>query len=190
MNFPTHRATLATLVCVTWLSACSPKDASPSVAAVSPGGPTDDPCSLVTDSEVSRSFADSAGGKRDHNLDKYEIASCSWDSPSNTFVVQIFKAAGTAQEEVRSRMDGFLDPMKAGAADQVHYESLTGLGDEATLAIVKADAAKGVLSDGNAIAIRHGERMAVLGSRSLIDGDAAATLKALKALGASAAARL
>ena len=55
---------------------------------------------------------------------------------------------------------------------------------------VKADQAQGVLADSAMLGIRRGDRMAVLFTRTLVDGDAAATKKALEALGRSAAPRL
>ena len=55
---------------------------------------------------------------------------------------------------------------------------------------VKADQASGILADSAMLGIRRGERMTILFTSALVDGDVAATKKALEALGRSAAPRL
>jgi hypothetical protein len=55
---------------------------------------------------------------------------------------------------------------------------------------VKADQAKGILADTAMLGIRKGDRMAVLFTRTLVDGDVAATAKALESLGRKAVSRL
>lgn len=177
------------------LAACSPQDAATAAAPAAPisadtAAPTDDPCALVTDTEVRKVLGDSAAGKRDHKLDKYGIATCTWDASHNTFVVQIFKAKGSVAEELRSRMSGSVDPLKPGAADRVKYETLAGVGDETMLVAEKANAEQGVLADTAVLVTRRGERMAVLFTNPLVKGDRAASMKALETLGRSAAPRL
>jgi hypothetical protein len=176
-------AVLIALTSGYWLSGCSAETAAAS-------GPTDDPCALVSTGEVRKLFPGAAAGVRDHILDKYGIAGCTWDSPSNTVAAQIFQAKGSAEDEARGRMMGSVDPFKAGAGAKIQYVKLAGLGDEATAVVEPADAGQGLLSDTAVIAIRHGTRMAVLSARLLIDGNRAATIKALEDLGRSAASRL
>ena len=53
-----------------------------------------------------------------------------------------------------------------------------------------ADAQRGILADTAVLATRRGDRMVVLFTSSLADGDRAFTLKALDALGRSVAKRL
>ena len=187
MNPMSPIAVLTVLSCGFGLAGCSQDNTD---ATAGTKGPTDDPCALVTDAEVGKSFPGAGRGKRDHSVDKYGISTCTWDSPTNMIVAQIFKAQGTAHDEVRSRMDGYVDPMKPGAAAHVEYVTIPGLGDEATISAVKADEARGILADGAVLAIRHGERMAVLFTHSLVDGETAPTTRALQSLGANAAARL
>jgi hypothetical protein len=186
-------AVLVALACGSGLAGCSRDNAAAGSAVAGSAathGPTNDPCTLVTDGEMGKAFAGARAGKRDHSLDKYGIATCTWESPANTIVAQIFAAKGSAADEVRGRMDGYIDPVKPGAGDQVRYVTIAGLGDEATASAVKADAAQGILSDGAVLGVRRGERMAVLFTHNLVDGDTAATIAALQEVGLSAAARL
>jgi hypothetical protein len=175
------------------LAACSQQDAASAAApatSTETASPTDDPCKLVTDKDVRNAFGDTASGKRDHSLDKYGIATCTWDTTHNTFVVQMFKAKGSVADELRSRISGSVDPLKPGAADRLNYQTLAGLGDETMLVAEKADAEQGVLADTAVLVTRHGERMAVLFTNPLVKGERAATVSVLEALGRSAASRL
>jgi hypothetical protein len=190
------RASIATLVGCGVLAACSPQETASTgtpaaaVSAATAGGPTDDPCALVTDQEVRAAFADAKAGKRDHSLDQYQIATCKWDTPANTFVAQVFKAKGTVEDELRSRASGLIDPMKPGAGKGVRYEKLAGVGEETMITAEPGDAAAGLFNDIAVLVTKRGDRMAVLFAQSLVDADRAKTKAALEALGRSAAARL
>jgi hypothetical protein len=190
-----HRALIATLACGLWLTACSENDANAAAGAKATSTPEvvgtpGDPCAILTNSEVRKAFADAKAGKRDHSLDKYEIATCGWDTPTNIVVAQLFKAEGSAEDEVRSRALGVIDPLKQHAGDKFRYEKVAGAGDESTVIAESGDQANGIFNDIAVIAVRKGEQMVVIFNHSLIDGDRDATLKALTALGKSAAARL
>ena len=192
-----HRALIATLAAVLWLTACSndtavAADAKASAATSAPesSGPTDDPCAFVSNAAVRKSFADAKAGKRDHRLDKYEIATCMWETPTNGLALQLFKAAGSARDEVRSRAAGVLDPVKKGVGDKFRYETVAGVGDEATVLAEAGDPENGIYNDIAVLGVRKGEKMLVLFAPQLIDGDRAATIKALEALGTQAASRL
>jgi hypothetical protein len=163
---------------------------APAASSPEPTGPTGDPCALVSDSSVRKAFADAKPGKRDHRLDKYEIATCMWETPTNGLALQLFKAAGSARDEVRSRASGVLDPVSKSAGDKFRYETVAGVGDEATVLAEAGDQANGIYNDIAVMGIRKGEKMLVLFSPQLIDGDRAATIKALEALGRNAAARM
>jgi hypothetical protein len=176
-------AVLAALLCGTGVVACSKSESS--VA-----GPTDDPCAIVSKGEVRDVFPGAETGKRDHSTDQYGLASCTWELPTNTLAVQTFKSTNSAEEELRGRMLGFLDPLQPGLREKIQYDAIAGLGDEAVVTAVKADAAQGVLADSAMLGIRKGDRMTVLFTRTLVDGDVTATTKALEALGRSAAPRL
>lgn len=196
MNIRLNRVLTATLAGCCVLAACARQEAAATGTPAAPAptatasGPTDDPCALVTDRQVRAAFADAKPGKRDHRLDKYQIATCTWDTPTNTFVVQIFTAKGTVEDELRSRASGFIDPMKPGAGKNVRYEKLAGVGEETMLTAEKGDAAQGVFNDIAVLVTKRGERMAVLLAQSLIEGERDKTMKSLGELGREAAGRL
>ena len=193
MNPRSTRSLFAAFVLGVFVSGCSKEAATAAenpAPAAEAAGPTQDPCALVSDALVRKSFAGAKAGTRDHSLDKYDIATCTWDTPTNTLVAQIFTAKGSAEDEARSRALGVIDPVKQGAGDGFRYEAVAGVGDAATIVAEAGDPPKGIFNDVAVIAVRKGERMAVLFSRSLIDSDRAATVAALTALGKSAANRL
>jgi len=152
----------------------------------------DDPCALITDAEVRSAFAQAASGKRDRALDDNGILTCVWDTPTDRFVVQMYSlSSGSAEDELRGRMSGSIDPMMSGAAGHVRYETLAGVGDEAMLVVEKADPQRGILTDTAILVTRRGGRIALLftGS-SLAGGDRASALRTLETLGRSVAKRL
>ena len=153
---------------------------------------TDDPCKLLTDAEVREAFPGTASGKREHGLDEHGIMTCLWDTPSDRFVVQTFKSgSGSVEEELRSRLAGSVDPLMAGAADRVRYETIAGVGDQTMLVVEKADPQHGILADTAVLVTQRAGRKAVLFSgRSLTSGDRASALKTLETLGRSVAKRL
>jgi hypothetical protein len=184
------RFVLATLLCGLWLAGCSRQDAAAAQTSATAASSTDDPCTLVIDGEVSKALKDDASSKRDHSLDKYNIATCVWDTSENRLMVQLFKAKGSVEGELRSRMSGNLDPMKPGAGDNVRYQKVAGAGEDTMLAVEKADEQKGILADTAVLVSLHGDRMAVLFTSALVGGERAATIEALEKLGRSAAPRL
>lgn len=184
------------------LTACSKPDASSAEAmAATPASNADtgfasvaaagdDPCAIVSHGEVRAVFAGAESGKRNHSMDQYGMASCTWELPTNNLAAQIFKSTNSAGEEVRGRMLGFLDPLQPGLRGKIKYDTIAGLGDEAVAVAVKADQAAGILADTAMLGIRKGDRMVVLFTSTLVDGDPAASKAALQKLGNSAATRL
>jgi hypothetical protein len=195
MNHPLRSAVFAALLSGSILTACfkpstPATDAAPDTGSMSTTASADDPCTLVSKGEVRSAFPGAEPGKRDQSTDQYGIASCKWELPTNTLAVQTFRSTNTAGQELRGRMLGFLDPLQPGLREKIQYDTIAGLGDEAVAVAVKADQAQGILADSAMLGIRKGDRMAVLFTRTLVDGDVAATRKALEALGRNAAARL
>ena len=191
MNAPVRYVALAALLLGSGLAACSAKE---DAATVESGGalvtPGDGPCGLVTDAEVGQAFAGAKSGERDHSMDKYGMASCKWETAANALAVQTFESKETVGNELRGRMLGYLDPLKPGLRDSIRYDELAGLGDSAMSVAVKGDPERGILSDTAMLAIKRGDRVAVLFTRVLVDGDPAATIAALKQLAPAAAGRL
>ena len=160
--------------------------------AEAPTKQTDDPCSLLTDAEVREAFPGASSGKRQHDLDEHGIRTCLWDTPTDRFVVQTFLAkSGSVEDELRSRMMGSIDPLMAGAADQVRYETIAGVGDQTMLVVEKADPQRGILADTAVLVTQHANRKAVLFTgHSLAGGDRASAIRTLEALGRNVAKRL
>jgi hypothetical protein len=151
-----------------------------------------DVCALLTDAELRAALGDVASGKRDHSVDQYGIQSCVWETPSDRFVVQMLSAkAGTAEDELRSRVQGSVDPTMAGAADRIRYEVVAGVGDGTMMVVEKADPALGILADTAVLATQRGDRIALLFTgTALAAGDRTKALVTLETLGRSAAQRL
>jgi len=194
MNASLRSAVFLAFICGTGLTACSKQEsAAAAVAESAPAasaGPTDDPCALVSKSEVRDVFPGAESGKRDHKMDQYGVASCTWELPTNILAVQTYKSKNSAADELRGRMLGFLDPLKPGLRESIQYDTIAGLGDEAAVVAVKADEAHGILADSAMLSVRRGERFTILFTSTLVDGDVAASKKALEALGRKAASRL
>lgn len=187
---------LATLMGGVVLSACSKPAAEalatepPAAAASGASAQSGDPCSLVTDGEVRKSFAGAKSGERDHSLDQYGIASCKWEATASTLIVQIYGVKGTLENELRGRMLGSLDPLQPAARDKVRYDVIAALSDEAMVVVEKGDPPAGVLADVAVLGMRHEEKFAIIFNSTLVEGDRAATIKALETLARSAAPRL
>jgi hypothetical protein len=187
MNASLRSAVFAALMSAAALAACAKPDAS---AAEVAGTVADDPCAVVSKGEVRAAFPGAESGKRDHKMDQYGVASCTWETPTNTLAVQTYQSKNSAADELRGRMLGVLDPLKPALRETIQYDTIAGMGDEAAVVAVKADEAHGILADSAMLSIRRGERFTILFTRSLVDGDVAASKKALEALGRKAAARL
>jgi hypothetical protein len=201
MNATLRAAMLAALLTSAGLAACSKPDASAKQIAdaltdSSAGGAApvaasaDDPCSFVTLAEVRAAFPGAAAGQRDHSQDEYGMASCVWELPTSKLAVQVFKSTNKAGEEVRGRMLGFLDPLQPGLREKIRYDEISGLGDDAVAVAVKADQAAGILADTAMLGIRRDDRMVVIFTSTLVDGDPETSKQALQRLGKSAAHRL
>jgi hypothetical protein len=153
---------------------------------------TNDACSLLSDDDVSKAFPGAASGKSDRSLESHGIHTCTWETPTDHFVLQISDTqSGSLEDELRSRMSGSIDPRMPGAGNQVRYETIRGIGDDAMLVLEKTDHKNGILADAAVMVTQRGHRRAVLftGS-SLAAGDRAAARKTLETLGRQVAAGL
>jgi len=178
---------LATLLGGCLLVGCSKEDPRSTVRVA-----TDDPCSLLSDDEVSKVFPGSAAGKRNHSLEGHGILTCAWETPTDRFVVQVFAArSGSVEDELRSRISGSIDPTIAGVGSRVRYEKIGGIGDDAMLALEKADPNGGILADTAVLVTQRGDRRAVLFTGSSLAGrERASALEAFETLGRQVAERL
>ncbi|HUQ11998.1 MAG TPA: hypothetical protein VM146_16905 [Steroidobacteraceae bacterium] len=198
MNAPLRTALLIALA-TAGLGACSKTDSTAHDVAAAGSETTgmataqpnpDDPCSLLTDGEVRAVFPGAQSGKRDHRQDEYGMATCIWELRTNQFGVQIFDSTTSADGEARGRMLGFLDPLKPALREQLAYDTVAGLGDEATAVAVKGDEQRGIFNDANLLVVRRGKKMLVLSTLRLVDDSTDASKRALQALAKASVARL
>lgn len=187
------------------LAACSPQGdpakpaetaaAAPVVAdvpaAAVPALAADDPCRLLSDTDIRGVFPGSAPGKRETTREKYGIRACVWETESGSFALQRWQAKpGTAGDEIRGLAQGIIDPLKPAARMAVRYETVAGVGDEAVAIVETRDEARGILTDAAVLVALRGDRLIELHSSSLARGDRAAALKTLAALARTAVSRL
>ena len=153
--------------------------------------PAVDPCKLLTDAEVRKAFPDAKAGKVDHSLEEHGIISCLWDHPGGRFAVQVYRGTqGTIENEIRGMSLMFLDPLKPGAEQNVRYEIVKEVGDEARAIVETADEKKGFLTDSAILVAQRKSLQLTLMSTQLAKRDRSGALKVLEDLGRAAAKRL
>lgn len=172
--------------------------AAPSnIAADEAGGPSaasvehDSPCQLLTDAEVRAVFPGTKAGQPERSREEYGIKACQWSAEGGRFVAEVWKAKdSTADNEIHGLAEGFVDPTKPGAANNVRYEPIAGVGEQAFAVIETQDAKRGILTDIAMVVARKRDRILVLLSDDLSHHDRAAALRSLTNLGSAAAKRL
>ena len=201
MSKPVRRRWIAPCLAALVLAACSergPEAAAPASAPAAPAANTsspavaaDGPCRLLTDAEVRVVFPDAHAGKRDRSREQYGIRTCVWDGDRSRFAVEVWSAKpGSVENEIRGLASGFIDPVKPGAVNNVRFEPIAGVGDQAFAVLETRDAARGILGDAAVLVTQRGDQVVVLQSNDLARRERGAALKALAALGRSAVGRL
>jgi hypothetical protein len=162
-------------------------------AAQDPATPADpnSVCRLLTDAEVRAVFPSAHAGEPERTREKYGISACLWSGDFGRVGLQTWNAKGrSADDEARGMVSGFIDPLSSSAADQVRYETLAGVGDQAVAVVEKQDATRGILNDVAMLTVRKDDRIIMLIGDDLAQRDRAQALAALTSLGAAAADRL
>ena len=172
------------------IAACKDKaGGEASTAAASAGGTG--ACRLLSTSEVSDALSKAESGVAETTREKYGITACEWSTARGRFVAQYWTSEHpSAKEEASGLMLGALDPLKAGVASNVRYETLQGVGEQAVAVIEKQDEARGVLSDMAMLVAQRGNTILVLIAPELVGDDRAKALQALQTLGRNAVAKL
>jgi len=156
--------------------------------------PSGDPCTVVPLSDVQKAFAGAKAGVRSARIEKYGLTECEWKDGSGAVVfgVQEFYGNSSAMEEAKGMAMGFVDPSNPGAARNLRYETLTGigLGQDAVAFVEARDAKRGIMSDGAMLVLHRGSRTLFLTSPVLQARDRATALSTLEALGRVAVKRL
>lgn len=156
-----------------------------------PATDPDSPCRLLTDAEVRAVFPNAGPGERERTREQYGIAACVWSGDFGRFVAQTWEAKGnTAEQEARGLSNGFVDPLNPAAGNSVRYESVAGVGEQASAIVESQDTQRGILTDIAMLVARKDGQMLVLMSDDLTHRDRSEALAKLQSLARSAAARL
>lgn len=192
----TARALVGALVVAWALSGCQKQAGEASAAtaatetksAAASGGA----CRLLESSEVRAVFAGAKTGEADESRKQYGITACTWSTPRGTLVVQFWASENSsAKDEARGLIQGVLDPLKGDAArNNVRYENVSGVGEQAVAVIETKDAQRGVLTDFAMLVAQRGDRILVLIAPELARSERTKALEGLQALGKSAVSRL
>lgn len=154
---------------------------------------SDGPCALLELKEVKQALPGAARSERDTSLDKYEIGSCLWygAKAQPLLLLQIWNGEGsTAESELRSRLLGVTDPLRAIGGVAIQMDAVDGVGDAASVAVERADEERGILADAAFLVVQRGDKMVLIEAQSLASGDRAAAVEALRKLGQAAANRI
>lgn len=151
----------------------------------------DSPCRLLTDAEVRAVFPGAKAGQPERSREEYGIKACQWPVESGRFLAEVWKAKnGTAENEIHGLAAGFVDPTNAAAANDVRYQPIAGVGEQAFAVVETRDAQRGILDDIAMLVARKNGRILVLLSDELAHRDRATAMQALTALGRESANRL
>jgi hypothetical protein len=192
ISTPQLACTLATCLIALGTVGCQQKagdNAASGTAAAAPAG--GGACRLLDTSEVSAAVSDAKRGEVDKSREQYGISACVWSTERGTFVAQYWTSAGvSAKNEASGLMLGVLDPLKGSARNNVRYEEIAGVGDQAVAVVESQDAQRGVLNDFAMLVAQRGDVILVLLAPELARSDRDRALASLKALAESAVKRL
>lgn len=151
----------------------------------------DSPCRLLTDAEVRSVFPGAKASQPERSREEYGIKACEWSDDGGRFMAEIWNAKdSTAESEIKGLAEGFIDPVNPGAASNVRYEPIAGVGEQAFAVVENRDAQRGILDDVALLVARKNDRILVLLSDDLAHRDRAVALRSLTDLGSAAAKRL
>lgn len=187
---------LACAVMAALTAACSKSGAddpaAPVVTTDAAAPPVEGACRLLQTREVAAVFSGTRSGEVDDSRKQYGISACTWNTSRGTFVAQFWTSEGaSAQDEAKSLALGVVDPLKGeGARNNVRFEAITGVGEQAVAVIETKDEQRGVLTDFAMLVAQRGGYILVLIAPSLARAERAKALQDLQSLGKSAVSRL
>lgn len=160
-------------------------------AGAQKAAPPGDACKLLTDAEVRKVFPQAESGKRRTAVEQYGIAGCTWKHAGGMLGVNYWDKTDAIDVEIRSVVDGFVDPLKPGSEKNVRMIKVTGLGDAAMGFAEPRSEARGVHAPIALLMVQRGGRQITLFSNQLAgESDRDAAMKALQELGRAAAGRI
>ena len=153
-----------------------------------PGTAAEGLCQLLTLGEVAAVFPGAEAGVVT-KVPVEGVTACTWAIPAGRFVLQSWPAKDPVADEMKGLTFGVLDPFKP-TDGLIHYETVTGVGDEALAVLTQKDEKRGILSDAAILVARRGDKILVILSDDLPQRDHAQALAALQSLDSSAAGRM
>ena len=165
-----------------------PADAGSTLAAEVPL-PKDDPCGLLTMSEIRRALPKVTKATREESLVAYGMKGCDWHGATGKapmLEVRVWQVSGaddTPMDNARTLAMGVADPTRAGTQEAVRLEKLAGIGEDAVAIVEKTDEARGILTTCAFISLQKNGRIVTMASSDIAAGDRSLALEQLKALG-------
>lgn len=148
-------------------------------------------CRLLRSKEVAAVFAGAKSGQVDDSRKQYGITACTWPTERGKLVVQFWNSENSsAKDEAETLVLGVLDPMKGAARNNVRYENVPGIGEQAVAVVETRDEARGVISDCAILVAQHGDRILMVFATELARSERAKALADLTSLAKNAVARL
>ncbi len=145
-------------------------------------------CQLLTQSEVAAVFPGTEAGVVDH-IRVEGVTACIWNHPAGLFALQSWPAEDPVQDELKGAVYASLDPSKS-TDGLLHYETVTGVGDEALAVVATQDDKLGIVADTAILVARRGNKILLVSANDLARRDHAQALAALQSLGSRAASRM
>ena len=157
-------------------------------AGIAPSGA----CRLLQPAELQAIFAGAKNGEVDDSRKQYGISACTWSTPRGSVVAQFWESDGSsAKAEASGIVLGVLDPLKGESVrNNVRYEAIHDVGEQAVAVVETADAARGVISDCALLVAQRGKHILVIIAPGLARAERTKALESLQALGKSAVSRL
>lgn len=150
----------------------------------------DDPCRLLTTSEVRGIFPEAEAGVRERSREKYGISACVWKTPTGVFALELWTLEpNSVDSEIRGLSSAFIDPVNPAARDNVRFETITGVGEAAMAVVEVRDEQRGIIADVALLLSQRGTQVLEVESSDLPRGDRVAALQALTTLAKFADAR-
>lgn len=187
---------------VVLLASCGDRTAAPPTATdtaaqltaaagspeVSPGTAAKGLCQLLTQGEVAAVFPGAEAGVV-NRIPVEGASACVWNTPAGLLSLQSWPAQDSVADEMKGAIYPSLDLSKP-TDGLIHYETVTGVGDEALAAVARKDEARGIVSDTAILVCRRGDKILLVIANDLAQRDHAQALAALQSLGSSAAGRM
>ena len=154
-----------------------------------------DPCALLTTAEMQQAFPGTKSGQLDRKLEKDGILRCEWVHNAGRVVLVAGddSADDSPEDEAKTFMSAFVDPLRPDAERRVRVETLPGVGDKAVAIVERQDTANGITQNGAILVVRRGKRQVALLAvppGDLARRERADALKVLSDLGKAIAKRL